>query len=393
MIDTTKETKLKAKIVKILVDQGFLINPHLRPVSSEKHAFKAVQQKSRLEQISYHTKFIKSFRNKAQTYCRDACDINPNKIDLELRELKSDTFDDRLFRWWNLVWWTIPYQRPFGRQMRFLLWDKTHDSPFGMVGLQSPILKMSVRDKALEIPNAELDIWVNRSMSAQRIGALPPYNQLIGGKMVALSLTSNEMSKAYKRKYANRVTLIKGRSIDNELLFVTTTSAFGKSSIYNRLKYKKENIAESLGFTQGSGSFHVPQELYAEILDYLFSTGTDISRGYGHGPSRKLKLLSIAFRRLGLREFHFHNIKREFFLIPLVHNLKGVIKNNERPEHVDHPFSCLVDYWKDRWALPRAKRIPEWRNFKVETFFGNLDAMLHEANSIKPPKDNNDTGN
>ena len=36
-------------------------------------------------------------------------------------------------------------------------------------------------------------------MQAQRLGALPPYNELIGGKMVALSLTSNELRGEYRK--------------------------------------------------------------------------------------------------------------------------------------------------------------------------------------------------
>ena len=63
--------------------------------------------------------------------------------------------------------------------MRFILWDTHHDLPFGLINLQSPILKTSVRDKSLGIPNNEIDYWVDKSMSAQRVGALPPYNELI----------------------------------------------------------------------------------------------------------------------------------------------------------------------------------------------------------------------
>src|SRR5690606_17672524 len=153
-------------------------------------------------------------------------------------------------RWWNLLWWSVPYQKAYGRQMRFLLWDKIHNAPFGLIGLQSPVLKMAVRDNYLQIPKETLDVWINKSMQAQRLGALPPYNQLLGSKMVALSLTSNEIRRAYKKKYKNVKTLLEKRLIEPDLLFITTTSAYGRSSIYNRLKYKNELVAESLGFTK-----------------------------------------------------------------------------------------------------------------------------------------------
>jgi hypothetical protein len=297
---------------------------------------------------------------------------------LELIEVKSGSFEEILFRWWNFIWWSIPYQRSYGRQMRFLLWDTTHDAPFGLICLQSPVLTMSVRDDSLGIPKNELDIWVNRSMNAQRVGALPPYNELLGGKMVALSLTSNEVREAYRNKYKSYITILKGRKLKPDLLFITTTSAFGRSSLYNRLKYNGDVVAECLGYTQGSGSFHIPEELYEEILEMLSKKGIDVARGYGHGPSRKLKLISLGLAYLKLSGFEYHGIKREFYLFSLVKNLKEVIQDGKKPIYVDRPFNELVDYWKQRWAIPRAERVSEWKDFSSENFFRNVERMLEK---------------
>jgi uncharacterized protein DUF4338 len=85
--------------------------------------------------------------------CRDSVDINPAEITLQIREVKAGTLETCLSRCWNFIWWSVPYQRPYGRQMRFLLWDTTHDLPFGLMNLQSPVLRMSVRDKSLGIPH------------------------------------------------------------------------------------------------------------------------------------------------------------------------------------------------------------------------------------------------
>jgi hypothetical protein len=374
----TNEETLREKIISVLEEQGFKINPHVRPWESSKEAYKAVQQRSKLEQISHHKVFLKECFEQAKTYCRDGGDIAPGEIKLELREVQSDSFEEILFRWWNLIWWSIPYQRSYGRQMRFLLWDSVHHAPFGLIGLQSPVLKMSVRDNALEIPKDELDIWVNKSMSAQRVGALPPYNELLGGKMVALTLASNEVRDAYKKKYESRTTIIKCRQLEPDLLFITTTSAFGKSSLYNRIKYKDEVVAECLGYTQGSGSFHILEELYEEILKFLADKGVDVTRGYGHGPSRKLKLISVGLRYLGLASFEFHGIKREFYLFPLVKNLREVIRQQQIPVWFDRPFHELEDYWRERWAIPRAARKLECNGFKAAEFFERAGRMLEK---------------
>lgn len=373
-----KQKILRKKIISVLEEQGFKVNPHVEPSGSSKGTLRQIQKKGRLEQISYHKKFLKEYFSLAKTYCRDGKDITPEDIKLELREVKSDSFEEILFRWWNFIWWSIPYQRSYGRQMRFVLWDKTHDASFGLISLKSPVLKMSVRDNSLGIPKDELDIWVNRSMSAQRVGALPPYNELLGGKMVALALTSNEIKEAYREKYKDYISIIKGRKLKPDLLFITTTSAFGKSSLYNRLKYNDETVAESLGYTQGSGTFHIPEELYIELLDFLKDKGFDVNRGYGYGPSRKLKLISVSLKHLGLSKFEYHGIKREFYLFPLAKNLRDIIQKKRKPISFDRPFYRLADYWKERWAVPRAKRMLEWKDFRRDTFFKNAKRMLEE---------------
>jgi len=193
-------------------------------------------------------------------------------------------------------------------------------------------------------------------------------------------LTANEIRETYRRKYNSSKTILMGRTIEPDLLFITTTSAFGRSSLYNRLKYNGETVAESLGYTKGSGTFHIPEKLYLEILEFLAKKGIDTSRGYGHGPSRKLKLISLAFKYLGLPKFEYHGIQREFYLFPLVKNLKEVIKNKEEPIYIDRPFNKLVDYWKERWALPRAERKLEWKKFEVEKFFKKVEKILKEVN-------------
>lgn len=371
-----KEESLREEIIKSLKEQGFKINPHVRPSGNSKRTYKRVQQKGRLEQIYLHKKFIEEYFDKVKMYCRDGKDITPDKIALELREVKSGSFEEVLFKWWNFIWWSIPYQRAYGRTMRFLIWDTAHNAPFGLICLQSPVLKMSVRDNYLNLPKDELDLWVNKSMNAQRVGALPPYNELIGGKMVALTLTVNEVRKAYREKYINYISVIKKRRLPADILFITTTSAFGRSSLYNRLRYNGELVAKCLGYTQGSGSFHIPKYLYEEIVQFLKRKGVNVARGYGNGPSRKLRLIVLGLRYLGIPSFIYHGIKREFYLFPLVENLKEVIQNEEDAIWYDRPFDKLVDYWKERWAIPRAERKPEWKDFRVNRFFKKVNNEL-----------------
>ncbi|HKO80880.1 MAG TPA: Druantia anti-phage system protein DruA [Chitinophagaceae bacterium] len=362
------QVELYNALVESLTNQGFHLNGHLSPKNLKKESFKKIQGYSKKEQLVLQKDLIESNYDLVSEYLIDGSDINPENIELELRLVEDNTIESKLYRWWNLVWWTVPYQKAYGRQMRFLLWDKTHNAPFGLIGLQSPILRMAVRDEHLNIPKEDLDYIINKSMQAQRLGALPPYNKILGGKMVALSVTSNEVRKAYNKKYKGVTTLMEERVIEPQLLFITTTSAFGKSSIYNRLKYDGIDVAESLGYTKGAGSFHITEELYAEMLKFLKRRKINVDKSFGNGPSRKVKLISQAFALLGLREYQYHNIEREFFLFPIARNLENVIENGVRPVYHQRKLSDLTDFWKERWAIPRSIRNPDWNNFDARQF-------------------------
>ena len=363
---TKKE--LRTEIIESLTKQGFYVNGHVTPSLTNKKHLRKIQGHSRIEQISLQKKFLLENHQIIRNHLLNGKDINPEKIELELRMVEDGTTEQIMYRWWNLVWWSVPYQRAYGRQMRFIIWDKTHDSPFGLIGLQSPILRMSVRDKYLNIPKENLDYVINKSMQAQRLGALPPYNELLGGKMAALALTSNELRLKYQKKYKGIETILQKRVIEAQLLFLTTTSAFGRSSIYNRLKYKDWLVAHSLGYTKGSGTFHITEELYFEIQKFLQKRNVDINTTFGYGPSRKMKLLDTAFSMLDLQEYHYHNIQREFFLFPLAKNLNNIIEKGVRPIYFQRALQDLTEFWKERWAIPRSIRDKSWMDFNAELF-------------------------
>jgi hypothetical protein len=369
--------QLRASIVSSLTKQGFSVNGHIVPSSSNKDFFRTIQSHSRNEQIEAQKKFIKRSLPVVEQYSLNGWDLNPNEIEFELKVVEPGTVEETLYRYWNLVWWSVPYQKAYGRQIRFILWDKAHNAPAGIIGLQSPILRMSVRDSYLKIPKPELDYWVNKSMQAQRLGAIPPYNQIIGGKMVALAMTSNELRNFYKSKYENARTLLKDRIIEPDLLFLTTTSAFGRSSIYNRLRFNGEAVAQSLGYTKGSGTFHIGNEIYKGIQSFLQSRGVNTNTTFGHGPSRKVKLLDKAFSLLGINNYHYHNIHREFYLFSLVKNLHAVIHAGDAPSFYDRPLAELTVFWKERWALKRYERGNGWIDFDSKEFTLRLNKIIH----------------
>jgi len=376
MKNKINKEELRKEIIDHILSQGFKINPHLRPAENTKEYYREIHQKSKFDEINIHRDFLTKNIEIAGQYSISGNEIDPKKIDLELREVTPNSLEVKLFLWWNIAWWSLPYVRSIGRQMRFLLWDVEHDAPFGLIGLQSAPLSQRIRDKHLGITKEDKDYWVNMSMYAQRVGALPPYNELLGGKMVASALVSNEIRDRYKEKYENRTTIMKKRNLPANLMFITTTSAFGKSSMYDRLTYNGGKINKFIGYTEGSGTFHISEELYGKMVLFLGEEKVSTKRGYGTGPSRKLKLIDCALKRLGIPKYTYHNIQRGFYLFPLVKNIKEVIQKGEEPVWLNTSFTKILDHWKNRWALPRAKRFKKWKNSNSNDYVNGIEKVL-----------------
>lgn len=373
------ERGLRDRIISYLKDSGFSVDRQLGLSRYTAQAYRDIQLKARNEQIRANAGFISANAEAARSRCRDGADIDPSKISLEIRVVEPGTDEAVLFRWWNMTWWSMPYQKAYGRQIRLMLWDAHHDAPFGLVSLQSPVLRMGARDSYLGIDGGNAERWANMSMSAQRVGALPPYNELIGGKMAALAMTSDEVRGIYSKRYRGRATVMKKRILEPKLLFLTTTSAFGPSSTYDRLTYRNELAAVPIGYTNGDGTFHLPDALTRELYGVMRERGVPTKTTYGNGPSRKLKIFKQAFRHLGLSGFQRHGIRRQVYLFPLATNLRNVIAKGRRQLWVHRSLEDIEEYWKERWAIGRSRRTSAWREFRAADHFDKVERILDGA--------------
>ncbi len=292
-------------------------------------------------------------------------DVIPERIDPAFVEVTTRQHHD-LFRVARLLW-SLPFSKGYGRRLRFLIIDQANNKLIGLLALQSPPLSFPARDRLFQYPPGRKTELVNQTMDIQTLGAVPPYDYLLGGKLVALVAASNEVRQRYWQKYAGRMTEIEQRILPPHLVALTTTSAFGRSSLYNRLKYKGIPIAESLGYTEGYGTFHL-MELYPLFREFLENQGISTRGGFGTGPRRKWQTMVRALDRLGFSaEFLRHGIKREVFLFRLVDNLEAYMEGRDtEPVYRNLPFSDLVGWWKERWLLPRVARVHEWKEWRNE---------------------------
>lgn len=256
--------------------------------------------------------------------------------------------------------WSMPFNKGYGRRLRFVILDEAHDSLMGLIGLQSPPADLSCRDSRFEYPTGEKLQLVNQMMDAYTVGAIPPYAGLLGGKLCAGLISSDSVRQAYWRTYAKARTQMEGRRIDQPLVGVTTTSAFGRSSQYNRLKYKDRLLAEPIGETKGYGLLHL-EHLYGEVESFLKRRDISTRGGFGNGPKVRWQNVTRVLHLLGLpNSVLAHGLKRPVYLFSFVEDLAAGMAGGSFGNALSLKEDEFSDYWLERWALPRANRCPEW---------------------------------
>ena len=204
-------------------------------------------------------------------------------------------------------------------------------------------------------------------MDAFVLGAVPPYNQLLGAKFVGLLAASDFIRETVRRRYGTARSIILRRKFDGRLAMVTATSALGRSSIYNRLRHEGVEVFRLVGFTQGYGHFHLANGTFESIRKYLRANkDEEIDRHqFGDGPNYRIRVARKALERLGLpSDLLRHGVRRAVYVAPLASNAAAFLKGDAtRLSWYPRPLNEIVRNWRERWLLPRASRDSSYRTF------------------------------
>jgi hypothetical protein len=214
-------------------------------------------------------------------------------------------------------------------------------------------------------------------MDACVLGAVPPYNSLLGAKFVSLLAASNFTRDLFKRRYGKKKSIIRKRNFDGRLAMVTTTSALGTSSILNRLRFGNVELFQPVGFTEGYGHFHLANGTFEKIRAYLVSCKDKEVRLYkfGKGPNYRIRVVRRALERLNLPpELLRHGVRRGVYVAPLAHNTAAFLNGNASRLHwYKRPLTEIVTFWRERWLLPRAARDNSYLAFDANSWRTILD--------------------
>ena len=206
-----KEAALKRAIRRHFKTLGFTKNAdgelvlpgEGKPVVRQLHR---AQRRNRLQDAQ---SFLDRALPKALPFFADGSEIDPARIKLALRPVKSDTLEADIFRVATMTW-SVPVSVGFGRRMRYLVWDEAHDRLVGVIALGDPVYNLSVRDDAIGWTVHDRAERLVGLLDAYVLGAVPPYNLLLGGKAVACLIRSRDVFDDFAAKYSKAVGVISG---------------------------------------------------------------------------------------------------------------------------------------------------------------------------------------
>jgi hypothetical protein len=384
---------LKRKVRRHLSKLGYERGPvgELVPPALDKATYRIAHRTQRDDRRRKHAALIERGGDQLLSYFASGSDIRVPHIAPCIERVRQMTWQSELFRFASLLW-QVPVSEGFGRRLRFLVWDQSNEKLIGLLALGDPVFNLRVRDQLVGWSAKERALSLANVLDAYVVGAVPPYNQILAGKLVACLLKTREVVDAFRETYGDTIGVISGKNKRARLAMITTTSALGRSSVYNRLKINGVSYLESIGFTTGFGHFHIPDELFSEMRGYLRRCRDPYASNnrFGDGPSWRMRAVRQTLRRLGMNpRLIQHGYPREVFICRTASNAIDVLAGRAKRANFTQLLSveevsrqCLV-----RWLQPRAERDSAYRGWNrsqtLELIKGNEstpgDGSLHVA--------------
>jgi hypothetical protein len=365
----TREALLKRKVRRHLHRVGFKRNEHgdLYLPADSKEAIRAAHQLQREERSTKQKEFLKAKFPKLAPYFATGIELEPNNIRPRLQRVISGTLQADLFKLASLTW-SVPVSPGFGRRLRYLVWDDGHERLMGILAIGDPVFNLRTRDEYIGWTGEQRSTQLIHTMDAYVLGAVPPYNQLLGGKVVASLLRTRDVYEDFLAAYGAREGVISGKVNQARLAAITTTSSMGRSSVYNRIQLDGRHYLKPIGYSSGYGHFHIPDRLFLELRDYLRTQDHRYADGhkFGKGPNWKMRATRTALEMIGERSnLMMHGVKREVFICELASNTVAFLKGEATELDISDLKTAeeVAALACQRWLVPRAIRETSYRQW------------------------------
>ena len=238
-------------------------------------------------------------------------------------------------------------------------------------------------------------------------GAVPPYNSILGGKLVSMLAASPEVAIAYERRYAQAeseiASSIAARPIvrPSALVYIGTTSLYGVgSSQYNRVHVPASLLGGGkndalkfleLGRSEAYGTSHFSEATVRSLVSLVqqSANGQRVNSIFGEGVSPKLRKIRDGLDQLNLPADVLlrHGRKRVVYGVPLIRNLREYLLGMD--DTPDFLFSCpgakatqlVSNWWIERWLSKRIDRDAALDDIAANTL---VSPVRHGARVVLP---------
>jgi len=368
-----RKRMLRSRIVTSLRRQGFRVTDNrISPTHDlDKDRIRALHSDAVAHRREVAGRYLAKKEDSLIEWIADGASVSVEKIDPALVEVQPDTVEELVFRYAALHW-QIPVSSGYGRRLRYLVVDQSNSKLIGIIGLGDPVFALAPRDQWIGWNAADRKQRLCHVVDAYALGAVPPYSHLLAGKLVALLATSVEVLSRFNAKYSGKEAIISGMEREGDVALITTTSALGRSSVYNRLKYQEDTVYHRVGFTKGSGDFQFLNGMYDEIAEFAANTLSPTAKHdrWGTGFRNRREVVRKTLSAVGLtQDFLYHGIEREIFVAPTATNSREFLQGAEcELQYLDRNASDLVCWYKTRWLFGRAERLQTFRTFQKDDY-------------------------
>lgn len=366
--------KLKRKLLKALRLQGYFIRDGelIIPHSYTKDNIRALHQLAVTNSIKKAEPALKRLEPELITHIANGSDVIPEAISPLIVPVESDSREAQLFRYVSLHW-SLPVSSGYGRRMRFLVIDQANNKLIGIIGLGDPVFALGARDRTIGWTLAQKKERLYHIMDAFVLGAIPPYSQLLCGKLVALLTLCDQLRQFFARKYGGSVSLISKVKRDPVLALITTTSAFGRSSMYNRIKINGKQYWQPVGFTSGTGDFQFSNGVYDSMASFVKRYCMPSARHEEWGGSGFRNRREVIKKTLGALDLSMdltaHKVCREVYIAPLGGNVFEYLRGEQAHfQALNLKSEDIFMEFKERWLLPRSRRDSTYRLFDRNSY-------------------------
>ncbi len=366
-------TSLKRKIYTELRQAGFRFQRTaiIPPALIDKEAIRKVHRPALNHLLAENRRWILENEKDLLDFFADGDEVIPREIAPKLILLEDPESEySRLFRYASYLW-SVPLSRGYGRRLRYVVIDENNGKLIGLIGLTDPVIGLKVRDEWIGWNKQRKEAALWHTMDAYAFGAVRPYSYLLGGKLVATLATSDQIRDDFRKKYSHGRSIINGKNYKSRkpyLVLLTTTGAFGESSILDRLNTTDRRLWQHVGFTEGWGFFHLNNGIATELYEHLKLRGDPIvwRNRFGQGPNWKLRLVRYGLQEFGIdyAKYGKHGVRRGFYAAPLASNFKEFLTGeSDRPLFYRQSTSELFEFFRTRYLIPRSQRNVEWKSF------------------------------